>query len=373
LKERSVATGFLWHELFAWHNTGNFALMAPYGFPVQPGEHVEHPETKRRLRNLLDASGLLRQLTLLEPRPATDAEILRVHSQQYLRSVCDHNDDLAWQPGPSAVMGRGSGDIARLAAGGCIEAVDAVLQGRVRNAYALVRPPGHHATRDMGVGFCVFGNAAIAGMHALEVHGLDRIAYVDFDVHHGNGTQEAFWEDARALTISMHQDRCFPPDSGGRNERGAGAGYGYNINIPLPPGCGTGAYQAAFTRVVVPALRRFRPQLIIVPAGFDAGGWDPLGRMMLSSTTYRSLTASLMTVAQEVCGGRIVVTHEGGYSAASVPFYGLAVMETLSGISTGVRDPFQPLIDGFGQQELQPHQDAAIRLAGELLDGLPLI
>ena len=366
-----MTTGFLWHELFAWHNTGNFALVAPYGFPVQPGEHAENPETKRRLRNLLDASGLLKQLTLLEPRPATDAEILRVHSQAYLDRVRSHNGDLAWEPGPSAVMGRGSFEIAKLAAGGCIEAVDAVVRGRIKNAYALVRPPGHHATRESGVGFCIFCNGAIAGKHALEVLGLERIAFVDYDVHHGNGTQEAFWEDRRALTISIHQDRCFPPDSGHRSERGAGAGWGYNINIPLPPGCGVGAYTAAFERVVLPALRKFRPQLIIVPSGFDAGGWDPLGRMMLSSSTYRKLTTALMSVAEEICNGRIVMTHEGGYSAASVPFFGLAVLEALSGLSTGVQDPFQPMIDGFGQQELQPHQDAAIQLAAELLADLP--
>lgn len=365
-----MTTGFLWHELFAWHNTGNYALVAPYGFPVQPGEHVEHPETKRRLRNLLDASGLLKQLTLLEARPARDEEILRVHSRAHLEHVRSHNGELAHQLGPTAVMGRGSFDIAMLAAGGCIEAVDAVVKGRVRNAYALVRPPGHHATREAGVGFCIFCNGAIAGRHALDVLGLERIAFVDYDVHHGNGTQEAFWADPRALTISIHQDRCFPPDSGHLTERGAGAGIGYNINVPLPPGSGSGAYTAAFDRVVLPALHRFRPQLILVPSGFDAGGWDPLGRMMLSSTTYRKLTAALMAAADELCDGRIVMTHEGGYSAASVPFFGLAVLETLSGISTGVQDPFQPMIDGMGQQELQPHQDLAISRAEELIVGL---
>jgi acetoin utilization deacetylase AcuC-like enzyme len=366
-----VTTGFLWHELFAWHNTGNFALVAPYGFPVQPGEHAENSETKRRFRNLLDASGLLRKLTMLEPRAATEAEILRVHSREYFGRIREHKNELAWEPGPSSIMGRGSFDIAMLAAGGCIEAVEAIIQGRVKNAYALVRPPGHHATPDTSMGFCIFGNAAIAGMHALEALKLERIAFVDWDVHHGKGTQATFWSDPRALTISVHQDRCFPPDSGSLDERGEGQGYGYNINIPLPPGCGIGAYEAAFERVVLPALRRFRPQLLIVPSGFDAGGWDPLGRMMLSSTAYRSLTRSLLDVAEELCQGRILMTHEGGYSAASVPFFGLAVLETLSGISTGVSDPFQPMIDGFGQQELQPHQDAAIRLAEELVAALP--
>jgi acetoin utilization deacetylase AcuC-like enzyme len=366
-----MSTGFVWHELFAWHNTGNYALVAPYGFPVQPGEHAENPETKRRLRNLLEVSGLLKQLTMLEPQGASDAQILRVHSRSYLESVARHNGDLAWEPGPSAVMGRGSYEIAKLAAGGCIEAVDAVLDGKVRNAYALVRPPGHHATREAGAGFCIFCNAAIAGKHALEVRGLERIAFVDYDVHHGNGTQEAFWDDNRALTLSIHQDRCFPPDSGLLTERGAGKGWGHNINVPLPPGSGSGAYLAVFERVVLPALRRFRPQLIMVPSGFDAGGWDPLGRMMLSSATYRKLAQMLVSAADELCDGRLVMTHEGGYSAASVPFFGLAVVEALSGISTQVQDPFQPMIDGFGQQELQPHQEAAIQAAQRLVAELP--
>jgi acetoin utilization deacetylase AcuC-like enzyme len=368
--EYLVTTGFLWHELFSWHNTGNFALVAPYGFPVQPGEHAENPETKRRLRNLLDASGLLKKLTLLEPRPATEGEILRVHAREHFERIRQHKDDLAWEASPTAVMGRGTFDIALLAAGGCIEAVEAVVRGRVKNAYALVRPPGHHATPDMSMGFCIFSNAAIAGMHALEALRLERIAFVDWDVHHGNGTQAAFWRDPRALTISIHQDRCFPPDSGTVSERGEGPGHGYNINIPLPPGSGRGAYEAAFDRVVLPALRKFRPQLIIVPSGFDAGGWDPLGRMMLSSTAYRRLTRSLMDAADELCGGRMVMTHEGGYSAASVPFFGLAVLETLSGISTEVVDPFQAMIDGFGQQELQPHQETAISQAQLLVTSM---
>ena len=364
-------TGFVWHELYAWHNTGNYALVAPYGFPVQPGEHAENPETKRRIRNLLDATGLLKRLVAIEPREATEEEVLRVHSREYLDSLRAHQDDLAWPVGHTAVIGRGSLAVALLAAGGCIEAVDAVLAGRVRNAYALVRPPGHHAMRDGGMGFCIFSNAAIAGLHALQVRRLNRIAFVDWDVHHGNGTQEAFWSDPRALTISVHQDRCFPPDSGHMDERGAGKGLGYNINIPLPPGSGNGAYEAVFDRVVRPALHRFKPQLIIVPSGFDAGGWDPLGRMMLSSTGFRSLTHKIVQAADELCDGRIVMTHEGGYSAATVPFLALAVIETMCGIDSGVADPFQPMVDGFGQQQLQPHQEAVVRAAEQLLRDLP--
>src|SRR5262249_52769719 len=152
-----------------------------------------------------------------------------------------------------------------------------------------------------------------------------RVATVDWDVHHGNGTQAIFYDDPSVLTISLHQDNLFPAASGGIAENGTGPGEGFNINVPLPPGSGPGAYVAAFERVVLPALRRFKPELIVVPSGFDAGGVDPLGRMMMSAGGFRELTALLMAVAKELCGGRIVMTHEGGYSEMYAPYCGLAV------------------------------------------------
>ncbi len=220
------------------------------------------------------------------------------------------------------------------------------------------------------MGFCIFGNAALAGMHAFEQLDLNRIAYVDWDVHHGNGTQEAFYDDPRALTISVHQDNCFPPDSGHVHEIGAGAGEGFNINVPLPPGSGVGAYEAVFDQVVIPALDRFAPELIVVPSGFDAGAYDPLGRMQMHSDGYRSLTAKLLAAADRHCEGRMLLTHEGGYNSWTVPFFGLAVMETLSGVSTGVEDPFLPMHAGLGGQDLQAHQQAAIDLALPALERL---
>jgi acetoin utilization deacetylase AcuC-like enzyme len=362
-----MSTGFIYHELYMWHNTGNFAGAIPYGNPVQPYEHAENPETKRRFRNLLEVSGLLKQLTIVEPREATDEEILRFHTKDYLEKIRSMNDDYAGETGMWTPMGRGSFEIAKLAAGGVIEAVDAVLDGKINNAYALVRPPGHHAVPDMGMGFCIFGNAVIAGEHALQVRKLDRIATVDWDVHHGNGTQHGFWENPNALTISIHQDNNFPPNSGHLHEQGEGAGEGFNINIPLPPGSGVGAYEATFDRVVIPALQAYKPDLIIVPSGFDAGAWDPLGRQMMTSEGFRSLTKKLMAVADEVCEGRMVMCHEGGYNGSTVPFFGLAVMEELSGISTGTEDPFEALLSGLGYQALQPHQDAIIKEAEGLL------
>jgi len=362
-----MTTGFVYHELYMWHETGNHAGPVAYGYPVQPYEHEENPETKRRLRNLLEVSGLLERLTPIAPRPATEEEMLRFHTRAHLDKIRSLNETYGADAGMFSPMGHGSYEIALLAAGGVIEAADAVLDGRVDNAYALVRPPGHHALKDLSMGFCLFGNAAVTGFHLLEVRGLERIAFVDWDVHHGNGTQSAFWEDPRALTISIHQDNCFPPDSGYITEIGAGPGEGFNINVPLPPGSGVGAYEAVYDRVVLPALEEYRPDMIIVPSGFDAGAQDPLGRQMLTSEGYRSLTRKIMAAAGALCGGRLLMCHEGGYNASTVPFMGLAVLEEMSGIRTEVTDPFQELLGGMGLQELQPHQDAVIREVEKLL------
>lgn len=352
----SLKTGFVYHELYMWHNTGNYAGVMPFGFPVQPYEHVENPDTKRRIRHLLDVSGMLKRLSDIEAREATNEELLRFHTQAHIDKIRSQTDLIASEAGSNTPMGRGSFEIALLSAGGVIEAVDAVVRGSVKNAYALVRPPGHHAMPDLAMGFCLFGNAAIAGRHALAVRGLERIAFVDWDVHHGNGTQAAFYNDPQALTISIHQDRCFPSDSGLAIEIGEGDGAGFNLNVPLPPGSGVGAYQAAFDQIVVPALNAFEPELIIVPCGFDGGAFDPLGRQMMTGNGFRSLTEKLMRVADSHCQGKLVMCHEGGYSAPTVPFFALAVIEALSGIDSGVEDPFERILSAMGQQELQPHQ-----------------
>jgi acetoin utilization deacetylase AcuC-like enzyme len=365
-----MTTGFVFHELYLWHNTWNWALVFPPGLTVQPGEHAENPETKRRFKNLVEVSGLIDHLVPIRPRPATEAEILRFHTPGHLARIRGMSAAGGGDASELTPFGSGSYEIALLAAGGTIEAVDAVLAGRVRNAYALVRPPGHHATQDVGMGFCLFGNVAIAVMHAQAARGLGRIATVDWDVHHGNGTQAAFYDTPEVLTISLHQDNLFPARSGGLHERGSGRGEGYNLNIPLPPGCGDGAYVEAFRRVVIPALDRYRPDLIVVPSGFDASGVDPLGRMMVSAEGFRQMTRLLMDAADRLCGGRLVMSHEGGYSAMYAPYCGLAVLEELSGHRTGVEDPWAPHIAAWGQQALQPHQAAAIAAAADLLDAI---
>lgn len=363
-----MRTGIVWHESYAWHDTGTHAGFIPAnGTTVQPDTHGEDPETKRRLRNLLEMSGIWEQLVPVKPRLADEEDILRVHTARHLQHIRELSASGGGNTGVITVCSSGSYEIALRSAGGVLAATDAVMNEEVANIYALVRPPGHHAMPDEAQGFCIFSNAAIAGRYAMDKYGLERIAFVDWDIHHGNGTEAAFWEDPNALTISIHQDRFYPADRGLIEQCGEGPGKGYNINIPLPPGSGVGAYIAGFERVVIPALLRYKPEIIFVPSGFDAGALDPFGRNMMHSDGFRQLTKMLMEVAAEVCGGRIVMCHEGGYSRATVPFYGLAVIEELSGIHTGTVDPFLEMVQGFAYQELQPHQEAVINKAAALV------
>ncbi|KAI8475598.1 MAG: histone deacetylase [Monoraphidium minutum] len=353
-------TGYLYHELMFWHNAGHFGSVKRR---IQPARHVEHSETKRRLHNLVAVSGLMDQLALLAPRAATAAELSRVHDRSYVDRIAALSDDHSkgiHRVGDESGFAPGGYEIAALSAGGAIVATDEVLAGNVANAYALCRPPGHHAERGTGLGYCIFNNVSVAAAHAMERHGLSRVAIVDFDVHHGNGTQEIFAEDERVLFVSVHQDGNYPLASGSVDEVGSGPGEGFTLNVPLPPGSGSGAYRAAFDRVVGPALDAFRPQLILVSAGYDAGYMDPLGQMMCSSEDFRYFMAVLKAAAERHCAGRLVAVHEGGYSEVYVPFCGLAAIEQLAGLRSKVTDPYLPDVQGFGWQALQPHQDAVL-------------
>jgi len=204
-------------------------------------------------------------------------------------------------------------------------------------------------------------------MHARARLGVHRVAVVDWDVHHGNGTQLAFYENPDVLTISIHQDNLYPAGSGSMMDNGAGRGEGLNLNLPMPPGSGVGAYTAAFERVIIPALYQFKPELIVVASGLDANAYDPLGRMMLNSECYRMLTSMMLEAASDLSRGRMVLVHEGGYSESYVPFCGLAIVEALSGHRTEINDPFLELTNSRAYQELQPHQESVIERARELL------
>ena len=363
-----LTTGLVWHEYYMWHDTGSAALELPPSEFVQPDRHVEHPETKRRLKNLLDVTGLSERLQRVRPQPADAAQLLRVHTERYVDSIREQSARGFGNGGSDAPFGVRGFEIASLAAGGVIQAAELVWTGTLNNAYALVRPPGHHAEPDEGRGFCLFANIAIALKHLQAERGLERAAVIDWDVHHGNGTEKIFYNDPSVLTLSIHQEQLYPLDSGQAEHAGSGAGEGFNVNIPLPPGSGHGAYMDAFGRVVIPALERFKPQLIAVASGFDGSIVDPLARMMCHSETYRLMTRQLMQAAARLCGGKLLLAHEGGYSAAYVPFCGLAVLEELSGIKTACDDPLLAYNQAVGGQQLQPHQAAVIdRLAARFV------
>lgn len=357
-----MATGYMYHEVFGWHDTGTAAGLLPSDprAGLQPWHHLDEPASKTRMHELIVVSGLADRLKRLVALPATDEQILRVHDRSYLDRLRSASDASGGDAGDGiSPFGRNGLDIMRLAAGGAIAAVDAVLDGIVDNAYALVRPSGHHALPDRGMGMAYLGNTAIAVQHAVSARGVERVAVVDWDVHHGNGTQQAFATSSTVLTVSVHQENCFPPGNGSVDEQGEGAGKGFIVNVPLPPGTGDGGYQHAFERVVIPALERFRPDLIVVASGLDASVMDPLGRQMVTSAGFRDLTRQIMDVAERLCGGRVVMVHEGGYASAYLPFCGLAIVEELSGERT-LPDPYLDLVSGFGGQSLQPHQRAII-------------
>jgi acetoin utilization deacetylase AcuC-like enzyme len=358
----SGSTTLVWDERYLWHHVGNGAGVLPRGGElIEPGDFGEEsPHPRRRLRNLLEVTGLLDQLTVLRPRPASRAELVRVHTPAYVDRVTGLALAGGGDAGGGTPFGSNGFEVAALAAGGCLLAVDELLAGASQNAYALVKPPGHHALADSGNGHCIFNNVAVAAAHASAEHGVERITVVDWDVHWGNGSQQIFYEDPRVQVISIHQADWYPRDGGLATEVGSGDGAGAHLNVELPPGSGIGAYQATFERVVRPALAQHRPELIIVSCGFDASALDPSGRMLLTSADFRLMTRWVMEEAEQWCHGRLLMVHEGGYAPAYVPFCGVAVIEELCGAEERIEDPFLPRLAGVGYVELQRHQEDAI-------------
>jgi acetoin utilization deacetylase AcuC-like enzyme len=339
-------TGFYHDERCLWHSTGEAVLFLPVGGWLQPmsgASHPESPDSKRRFKALLDVSGLSDELAASSAEPAGIDDLLRIHERAYIDRFRALSAENGGQIGPEALFVRGGFDIAALSAGLAKQAVLDVLDGKVQNAYALSRPPGHHCLRDEGMGFCLLANIPIAIEAARALRGLGRVVVLDWDVHHGNGTQSIYYDSAEVLTISIHQENCFPPGSGAFEERGRGAGQGFNLNIPLPPGSGHDTYLHAMRKIVLPEIAAFKPDLVVIACGLDANAVDPLARQLLHWGSFREMTRLLMELTARICGGRLVAVHEGGYAEAEVPFCGLAVVETLSGVRTKVEDPFEEI------------------------------
>lgn len=363
-------TGFAYHEICMWHDAGPCSVFDQAGGFIQPATAAENPETKRRLRNLLEVSGLLNELVPVSGEPAAMSDLELFHTPEYLQRLAEASEAGFGDGGEYAPFRKDGFEIARKSAGMAIATVEAVLRGEVDNGYCLSRPPGHHAERDRGRGFCLLGNIPVAIMAAQKKGLVKRVAVIDWDVHHGNGTQQAFYDDADVLTISLHHENNYPINSGGAEERGEGAGLGLNLNVPLHAGSGIGAYQATLDQLVIPALEAFKPELIVVACGYDAAAMDPLGCMILNSTSFANMTRSLMDASDRLCEGKLVMIHEGGYSEGYVPFCGHAVIETLSETSTKVPDPVASDIARWGQQDLQPHQQALLDQLKPLLEDI---
>ncbi|AUQ68041.1 histone deacetylase family protein [Phaeobacter inhibens] len=284
-----------------------------------------HPERVARLEHVLHALEGLRLTRVTTPMAAED-DILRIHPASYLADLRKALPKEGFgRIDGDTFLSPGSLDAAFRAAGAAVRAVDMVLGGEAQNAFAAVRPPGHHAETDTAMGFCFFGNAALAAKHALDHHGLARVAVVDFDVHHGNGTQDLLWDEPRALFISSQQMPLWP-GSGRPEEDGV---HGQILNLPLPPGSGGVQMKAAYVDQAFPRLRAFKPELIIVSAGFDAHQDDPLAELNWSTEDFRWLSRELCALAAELCGGRIVSTLEGGYDLNALAAAAKAHVEEL--------------------------------------------
>lgn len=292
-----------------------------------------HPENPARLQSIishLEQSGLLGRLTEIKPRDATAADLELVHSYELIARVRGTAEEGGGWLDPDTYVVPRSYQAALRAAGGVLAATDAVLDGEIDSAFCLVRPPGHHAAPTQAMGFCLFNNVAVAAAHALERRGLERAAVVDFDVHHGNGTQDAFYSEPRVLYVSTHQ-YPFYPGSGYWGETGRAQAEGTTVNLPLPRGCGREEYLRAYREVCAPLVRRFRPQLLLVSAGFDAHFADPLAQMLLDTRGYYEIASLLKALADELCDGRIVCTLEGGYDHTALAWSVRACIDALLG------------------------------------------
>jgi acetoin utilization deacetylase AcuC-like enzyme len=308
---------------------------------------LHHPENSARIAQLLpklEQFDLLANLKALHPVPATWDQLRRIHTEgliKYVEAVCRRGGGLLDQGDTYATVE--SYELARLAVGATCAAVDEIMNGRAQNGFALVRPPGHHAETDHAGGFCLFNNTAAAARQAQLEHGAQRVLVLDFDVHHGNGTQDIFFEDDSVLFISMHLFApYFYPGIGGFHEVGTRQGRGYTVNIPFPPGVGDDGYLRALKEYIRPIVARFRPELMLISVGFDAHWQDPLAMAGLSLTGYGLMAQTLLKMANDVCDGRILFVLEGGYQH-DVLTYGIANVFNALLDRDKILDPFGPM------------------------------
>lgn len=307
-----AATGIVIDSRYREHDTG-------------PG----HPECPERIGVLLDAiNPSAPGCVPIAARPASGDELALVHDGAYVEQVAATEQQPWYAFDADTPTSPRSFEVSRLAAGGVLALIDAVMAGQVQTGFAFVRPPGHHAERDRAMGFCLFNNVAVGAEYLRRRHGIGRVLVVDWDLHHGNGTQHMFERDPGVLYVSMHQYPYYP-GTGDAHEVGTGEGEGRTVNVPLPAGCGDAEYGEAFARIVEPIAHAFAPEFVLISAGFDAHARDPLGGMLLTESGYQSMTRRLLQVAGASAGGRCVAVLEGGYDLGAVRACAQAVVREL--------------------------------------------
>lgn len=311
----SQKTAFIYHPDYLNHDTGP--------------KHPERPDRLRASLAALQQSDVWEQLHHIDPIPATVEQIAYAHKPGYsehIRQSCEAEIPLTYD----TIVGHESYDIALLSTGGVLCAAEAVATKKVKNAFAMVRPPGHHATPGQSMGFCLFNNIAVTARYLQREHGVGKVAIVDWDVHHGNGTQDIFYEDASVFFFSIHQSPLYP-GTGSRYEQGSGKARGTTLNVPMPPGSGDSEYIAVFEDVLIPALHGFSPEFILISAGFDAHFLDPLAHIDITAAGFAKLTDLVLDVAEEIASGNVVSALEGGYSLKGVSESVVAHVERLVG------------------------------------------
>lgn len=317
-------TGIVKDPIFMEHNPG------PY--------HPESPERLKVLYEMLQEPEVKGGFLDLKPRPAKREDLERVHDTRYIDRVADTAGKPRISLDPDTQTSPRSYEAALMAAGGCLEAIDKIINGEIRNAFAMIRPPGHHAEPSRAMGFCLFNNVAIAARYAQACHGLDRVMILDWDLHHGNGTQWIFYDDPTVLYGSTHQYPYYP-GTGSFQEVGKGKGTGYTVNIPLSVGHGDSEFVGIYRRIFCAIGRKFKPRLLIISAGFDIYRGDPLGGMGVSPEGFGLMARVLLEMAEEVCGGRVLVALEGGYDLQGLREGGKAVLMELMGKRSSHLDP----------------------------------
>jgi acetoin utilization deacetylase AcuC-like enzyme len=312
-----------------------------------PGQF--HPERPQRLEVLLElARGLdTQKFQLLPPRSASREEIASCHASDYIDLVQATSTVNRSALDGDTVTSRDSFGVGLLATGGLLRLSDAIAAGEARNGFALVRPPGHHALKDRAMGFCLFNTVAVGARHVLRHYGAERILIMDWDVHHGNGTQDAFYDDRRVLYLSTHQYPYYP-GTGAADESGAGAGEGYTVNLPLPAGCGDPEYLRVFKDIVLPIAEKFAPDWILVSAGFDPHRRDPLGGMNVTESGFGAMAAMLVALAEKYAGGKIAFLLEGGYDLSALKNSVAAVLENIKSGETA------DIPDDVGGEAIEP-------------------